>query len=89
MKQTKNILKEKKAGDTMGMKKRLSAGEDFEIMKLVMDKFLWLGFGIMAYGLYYMFMGASVAIGFTWLIVGSIVLILFMIIIVKEYEIIM
>ena len=36
------------------MKRRLSEQQEFEIMKLVLDKFLLLGFGIMAYGLYLM-----------------------------------
>ena len=34
------------------MKKRLTQSEEFEIMKLVLDKFLWLGFGIMAIGFF-------------------------------------
>lgn len=71
----------------MPLKKRLSQQEEFEIMKLVLDKFLWLGFGIMAFGLYTLFVGA-IPIGFVWIIVGAIVLILFMLLIVKEYEII-
>ena len=69
------------------MKKRLTSSEEFEIMKLVLDKFLWLGFIIMAFGLYKMFQ-ASIADGVAWLVVGAIVLILFMIIIVKEYEVV-
>jgi len=35
-------------------KRRLTGAEEFDIMKLVLDKFLWLGFGIMAYGLFLM-----------------------------------
>ncbi|HII16858.1 TPA: hypothetical protein HA361_03005 [Candidatus Woesearchaeota archaeon] len=69
------------------MKKRLTQSEEFEIMKLVLDKFLWLGFGIMAYGLWNLFI-LSFSIGITWMIIGAIVLILFMVLIVKEYEII-
>lgn len=71
----------------MAIRKRLSRQEEFEIMKLVLDKFLWLGFGIMAFGLYTLFAGGFL-IGFMWIIVGAIVLILFMLLIVKEYEII-
>ena len=67
------------------MKKRLTEQQEFEVMKLVLDKFLWIGFGVMAFGLYKMFT-ASVAIGLSWMIVGVIVLVLFMILIVKEYE---
>jgi len=75
------------------MKKRLTQTEEFEVMKLVLDKFLWLGFGIMAYGLYIMVAGATsiagaVTRGITFLVVGAVVLVLFMIVIVKEYEII-
>jgi hypothetical protein len=69
------------------MKKRLTTQQEFEIMKLVLDKFLLLGFIIMAYGLYQIFK-AGVGIGITWIVSGAIVLILFMLIIVKEYEII-
>lgn len=69
------------------MKKRLTASEEFEIMKLVLDKFLWIGAVIMLYGLYQMFK-VSFSVGITWMIIGIIVLVLFMILIVKEYEIV-
>jgi len=69
------------------MKKRLTQSEEFEIMKLVLDKFLWLGVAIMAYGLWKILEQSSVA-GLSLIVVGAIVLVLFMIIIVKEYEII-
>ena len=72
------------------IKKRLTESQEFEIMKLVLDKFLWLGFGIMVYGLYRLIAGGTNAVvsGFSYIIGGAIVLTLFMIIIVKEYEII-
>ncbi len=69
------------------MKRRLSEQQEFEIMKLVLDKFLWLGFGIMAYGLYVIF-NTSLQIGLVWIIIGAVVLFLFRWIIVKEYEIV-
>lgn len=56
-------------------------------MKLVLDKFLWLGFGIMAFGLYFMLSGDNVADGLYYMIAGAVVLFIFMIIIVKEYEV--
>ena len=68
-------------------KKRLTKSEEFDILKLVLDKFLWLGFALMLFGLYSIFSGDFTG-GFAWIVVGAIVLILFMIIIVKEYEII-
>ncbi|MAG91867.1 hypothetical protein CMO83_04270 [Candidatus Woesearchaeota archaeon] len=69
------------------MKRRLSEQQEFEIMKMVLDKFLWLGFGIMAYGLYLMF-SSTLQIGLSWIIAGAVILLLFTWIIVKEYEVI-
>ena len=69
------------------MKKRLTQREEFEIMKLVLDKFLWFGFAIMAFGLYKS-LSSDLMDGIWYMLAGGIVLILFMIIIVKEYEII-
>jgi hypothetical protein len=69
------------------MKKRLTPGEEFEIMKLVLDKFLWLGVIIMAFGLYKIFVGTSMT-GISLIVIGSIILLLFLILIVKEYEIV-
>ena len=69
------------------MKKRLTQQQEFEIMKLVLDKFLWLGFIIMGFGMYQMF-ATGIPVGLMWIVVGAIVLMLFMILIVKEYEVI-
>ena len=68
------------------MKKKLTQSEEFEIMKLVLDKFLWRGFGIMVYGLYKMFT-IDIANGIGLIVAGAVVLVLFMILIIKEYEI--
>ena len=67
------------------MKRRLSEQQEFEIMKLVLDKFLWLGFIIMGFGLYQTF-AVGIPIGLMWMAAGAVVLILFMILVVKEYE---
>lgn len=69
------------------MKRRLSEQQEFEIMKMVLDKFLWLGFGIMAYGLYQAY-NVAVPVGLIWMIAGAVILLIFTWIIVKEYEII-
>ena len=69
------------------MKKRLSEQQEFEIMKLVLDKFLWLGFVIMAFGLYTIFTKTFVE-GMSWIIVGAIILLIFTFLIIKEYEIV-
>ena len=69
------------------MKKRLTEQQEFEIMKLVLDKFLWIGFIFMLIGVYQMF-ATSLFDGLLWFTGGIILLILFIILIVKEYEII-
>ena len=69
------------------MKKRMTEQQEFEIMKLVLDKFLWLGFGVMIFGVYKM-LTTAISEGLYYVIIGSVLLVLFMIIIVKEYEII-
>ena len=69
------------------MKKRLTQSEEFEIMKLVMDKFLWLGFLVMGFGLYKI-VTATFTEGLLYILIGAIVLVLLMILIVKEYEIV-
>ena len=69
------------------MKRRLSEQQEFEIMKLVLDKFLWLGFGVMAYGLFLM-VDQSVQYGLPWMVAGAVILLIFTWIIVKEYEVV-
>jgi hypothetical protein len=67
------------------LKRRLSEKEEFEIMKLVLDKFLWLGFGIMAFGIYRTLMYSFKA-GIWFIAAGAILLILFAWFIVREFE---
>jgi len=71
------------------MKKRLSRQEEFEILKLVLDKFLWLGFGIMALGLYQIMTRTdALGYGFFTMLLGAVVLVLFIYLLVREYEIV-
>ena len=69
------------------MKKRLTEQQEFEIMKLVLDKFLWVGFIIMVFGVYKMTV-QNLLNGLLWFGAGVFLLVLFIILIVKEYEII-
>ena len=67
------------------MKRRLTAAEEFEIMKLVLDKFLWLGVGILGFAVFSIFSG-MIADAVYYLIMGVVLLVIFLFIIVKEYE---
>jgi len=68
------------------MKKRLTQSEEFDIMKMVLDKFLWLGIAIMGWGLFKVVEESTMS-GLTLIIMGSILLILFLILVVKEFEV--
>lgn len=71
------------------MKKRLTTHEEFDILKLVLDKILWFGFGILAYG-YYKLVQLIVSVplqGITFVISGVVILAVLMFLVIKEYEI--
>ena len=69
------------------MKKRMSEEQEFEIMKLVLDKFLWLGFIVMGWGMY-LSLTQEITSGLWYMLAGAILLIIFLVVIVKEYEVI-
>jgi len=68
-------------------KKRMTDAQEFEIMKLVLDKFLWLGFIVMGWGMYQSLSQANISAGVWYMISGAVILLLFLMLIVKEYEI--
>ncbi len=70
----------------MANKKHVSVQQEFEISKLVLDKFLWLGFIVMGWGMYQSLSQASFLAGIWYMIAGAVLLLLFVIIIIKEYE---
>jgi hypothetical protein len=68
-------------------KKKLTIGEEFEIMKLVLDKFLWISAALLVYGIYKVIEQQNLIASLYYFITGIVIMILFMFIIVKEYEI--
>lgn len=69
------------------MKRRLSSNEEFEVMKLVLDKFLWLGTAFLAWGLYTV-LTTDFASGMYRILIGALLFIVFAGIIVREFEMI-
>lgn len=67
-------------------KKQMTEEQEFEIMKLVLDKFLWLGFIVMGWGMYQSLTQASFLAGIWYMIAGIILLLLFAVVIIREYE---
>lgn len=69
------------------MKRTITRQEEFEILKLVLDKFLWLGVLVMAYGFYRIVaLSESLWYGLSILAAGAAILLLFMWILMKEYN---
>ena len=67
------------------MKKRLTQAQEFDIMKLVLDKFLWVATIIAGFGFWKLYSGEFTE-GIYIVLAGAIVFVLFMILIIKEYE---
>lgn len=69
------------------LKKRLTQDQEFQIMKLVLDKFLWMGFIVLGYAIYLGVLREEWVNAIAWGISGAIILVLFMVLVVREYEV--
>lgn len=69
----------------MALKRRLAGHEEFEIMKLVLDKFLWLGTALMGWGLYRS-LAVSFQDGIWYIATGALIMLVFAWVIIKEFE---
>lgn len=67
-------------------KRKLSVSEEFEVMKLVLDKFLLIAAAIMVYGIYLVIDRGDITASIYYFITSIVLLLLFMILIIKEYE---
>ena len=69
------------------MKKHLTRQEEFDILKLVLDKFLLLSVFLLALGIYNIINAStSMLIGLAVMLGGVVLLIILTIILVREYE---
>jgi len=69
------------------VKKRLTISEEFEIMKLVLDKFLWIATLVLVYGVYVVIEKNQFMSGIYFFVTGIVILLMFMYLILREYEI--
>jgi len=69
-------------------KKRLSADQEFQVMKLVLDKFLWIGMLFMLYAVYLGAVVGEYGNGIAWGVAGIVIWVIFLVLLIKEYEII-
>jgi len=69
------------------MKRHLTRAEEFDILKLVLDKFLLLAVFLLSLGLYNIIAATTnMAMGLAVLLGGVVLLIILTVILVKEYE---
>jgi len=69
----------------MARKRVLTEHEEFEIMKLVLDKFLWVGTILLLLGLYVSIMH-EITQGMWLIFSGGVVMLIFSWIVIKEFE---
>ena len=69
------------------MKKRLTQTEEFEILKLVIDKILILGTFFLGFGLWDLLSRQNYFVGSLFIFSGAVLMFLFIVLMYKEYEI--
>jgi len=67
-------------------KRTFTPQQEFEMMKLVLDKFLWIGTVIVAYGFYLMAVKTDITDSLLMIAAGAIVFIIFIVLLVRDYE---
>ncbi len=69
------------------VKRVITRSEEFDILKMVLDKVLWLGVILLAFGFYRIVaLSESFWYGFSIIMGGAVVLLLFVWILIKEYN---
>ncbi|HSU73034.1 MAG TPA: hypothetical protein VLJ21_04250 [Candidatus Binatia bacterium] len=69
------------------VKHRLSSSEEFEVMRLVFDKFLWLGTFFVGWGLFSV-LTSDFSSGMYRILIGVLIFVVFAGIVVREFEMI-
>ncbi len=68
-------------------KRHLTRQEEFDILKLILDKFLWLGVLIMGYGMWRLItLSQDFWYGLAIMLGGAVLMLVFMVILVREYH---
>jgi len=67
-------------------KRTFTPEQEFEMMKLVLDKFLWIGVVIMVYGAYLMAVKADIADSLLMIAASIIIFIIFIVLLIRDYE---
>jgi len=68
------------------IKKRLTHDQEFDIMKLVLDKFLWIGTLILVYAVYQGVILEEYGLGIAWGLAGIVIWVIFATLLIREYE---
>jgi len=68
------------------IKSHLSAQQEFDLVKSVIDKFLFVPVAIIVFGLYHLSF-KDIITGVTWILIGGILLAVFVVLVKKKFEI--
>ena len=67
-------------------KRTFTPQQEFDMMKLVLDKFLWIGMIIVLYGFYLMAVKTDITDSLLMIAAGAVVFIIFIVLLVRDYE---
>jgi len=67
-------------------KRTFTPDQEFQMMKMVLDKFLWVGTVIIVYGAYLMAVKADITDSLLMIAAGIVVFIIFIALLVRDYE---
>jgi len=67
-------------------KRTFTPDQEFQMMKMVLDKFLWVGTVVIVYGAYLMAVKADITDSLLMIAAGIVVFIIFIAMLVRDYE---
>lgn len=67
-------------------KRKFTPDQEFQMMKMVLDKFLWIGVVVIVYGAYLMAVKSNIIDSLLMMVVGIVMFIIFMAVLVRDYE---
>jgi len=67
-------------------KRKFTPEQEFQMMKMVLDKFLWIGVVVIVYGAYLMAVKSDILNSLLMMVAGIVMFIIFMVVLVRDYE---
>ena len=74
------------AGKTITGKRTFTSDQEFQMMKMVLDKFLWIGVVVMVYGAYLLAVKADITDSLLLIAAAIVIFIIFIVLLIRDYE---